>query len=198
MAVQILHQDSHAPGGIDLISDPDAIAVGDATMRRRDVSSAAVALGTSGTLRLAFFTARLTETVTQLRMMTGATPAAATPTLCRAGIWTVAANGDITLVGSIANDTALFAAASTAYTRSLVSPSSFIKVAGQRYAIGLLVVSATTMPSFTGQSNLNSAEAIVLPRLAGSISSLSDLPTGTTASASIGGSGSIHYSVILP
>lgn len=194
MAVQILHQDSHAPGGIDLLADPDDLTIGNATMRRGEVSSVAVAVG-SGTLRLAYFTARRTETATQVRTETGATPASATPTLCRVGYFSVAGNGDLALIAAIANDTSLWAAASTPYSRNLLA--SLGLVAGVRYASGLLVVTAGTAPTFTGQASLNSTEAATANRLSGAVTGLTDLPS-TVANASIIGSGSRHYTVILP
>src|SRR5215207_4562461 len=72
----------------------------------------------SGVLGLTFFSARKTESISQIRMTCG-NVAAASITLCRIGIYSVAGNGDITLVASTPNDTALFAATFTRYTKSL-------------------------------------------------------------------------------
>lgn len=161
----------------------------------RELAMTAAAGGTSGQLRLAYFTARKSETSTQVRVYTGGTQAAATPSLCKIGIYSIAANGDGTLVASTANDTTLFANTSTAYTRSW--SASFAKVAGQRYAIAPLVVSATTMPTFLGSIISSGTEAFVAPAVAGVISSLSDLPASFVA-ASVSTSGQRIYAAILP
>lgn len=174
--------------------DPDRLTLGEATMHRRHISSATVLSG-SGALRLTYFTARKTETTTQVRLISGATAAAATPTLVRAGLYTVAGNGDIALVASIANDTALFAAGSTLYTRSWSVP--YAKVAGQRYALGILVVTGATAPSYLGQSVLSAFESTAAPRLGGAVTGQTDLPA-SVVSASIVDSGNLAYSVILP
>lgn len=176
--------------------DPDWLAVGEETMHRRLVIVTSAATGT-GNLRLAYFTARKSETVTQVRMWTGGTAAAATPTLCRIGVYSVAANGDLALVAATANDVTLFAAANTAYTRALTA--SFAKVAGQRYAIGPLIVTAAAAPTVLGNGLWGStpAELGAAPRLAGVLSSQADLPT-TALAASVGDTGNFHYAVLLP
>lgn len=195
MAVHILHGESHAAGGTDLFADVDALTSGESTMPRGQVSSSGVQVGSSQSLRLSYFMAKKTEVVTQIRLITGGTAAAATPTLCRAGIYSEAANGDLTLVGSFANDTALFAGASTVYTKTLTA--SFTKTAGVRYAVGILVVTATTLPQFTGQTALNTTEATSAPRLTAAVSGQSDLPS-SVANASLAGSGSRIYAAMIP
>lgn len=149
----------------------------------------------SGNLRLAFFTARKTETITQVVAFTGTTAAAATPTLCRIGIYSVAANGDLTLVASTANDTTLFASTSTAYTRTL--SASWSKVAGTRYAIGALVVSGATMPMLIGTSVIVSAVAAGPPLISAAISGQTDLPA-SVLSASVTAGLSRPYMEMLP
>jgi hypothetical protein len=167
--------------------------VGDETYDRLAASSASQA-PTSGQLRLTYFTARRTEVSTQVRVMTGATAASATPTLCRIGIWEVAADGSATLVAATSNDTTLFAAANGTYTRSWTTP--FTKVAGRRYAIAPLVVTGGTAPSYQGITQ-NAAEAAQLPRTTGNVSGASDLPA-TFVDGSSAGSGIRIYLVVLP
>lgn len=174
--------------------DPDRLTVGEATMRRRDVSSNSVATG-SGTMRLGYFTARKTETVTQVRIASGTTAAGATPSLARIGVHSVAANGDITLIASTANDTTLFAAASTAYTRALTAP--FNKVAGQRYAVGILFVTGATAPTTLGNGVLPATENGTAPRLSAFITGLADLPASALAAATLD-TGLVPYAVLLP
>lgn len=172
-----------------------ALAAGECTIDRRHLYSVAVGVGASQSLRLTYFTAEVTETVTQVRIRTGGTAAGATPTLCRVGIYSVADSGDLTLVGAIANDTTLFATGGTPYTRSLTA--TFTKYAGQRYAVGVLVVTAAALPTFLGQNALPSVEATVAPREGGSVSGQADLPS-TVAVGSLSDNGSLIYTVVLP
>lgn len=175
-------------------ADPNALSVGEETIPRL-ITTAAQAL-LSGQMRLTYFTAAKTELVSQVQLLSGGIAAGATPTLCRAGIYSVAANGDLTLAGSIANDTTLFSAASTTYTRSL--SASFTKQAGQRYAFGILVVSAAAMPNIPCSAGNNAAAAwSVAPKLVGRVDSLTDLPASVTA-AGVGATGQAFYSTVLP
>lgn len=163
-------------------------------MTRREVVNTSVVTGNQ-TVRLTYFTARKSETVTQLRLVGGATAAGATPTLVRAGVYSVAANGDLTLVGGIANDPSLFAAVSTSYVRALTAP--FDKVAGQRYAVGVLVVSGATTPTLTGHPALSPSEAAIAPRIGALLGGQSDLPAFIAAGA-LGDAAHLPYVVLLP
>lgn len=175
-------------------ADPTALTVGESALPR---TSALSSLSfTSGQVRFTYFVARKTETVNNLRTATGNVAAAATPTVCRMGIYEEASNGDLTLVGATANDTTLFASTFASYTRAVITP--FTKVAGRRYAFALLVVSAATMPQFASATfSGGGAELSVSPRLAGVVSSQADLPASTTA-ASIAASGNLYYGVATP
>lgn len=172
------------------------LTTGQETIPRHLVSSAAVGV-TAGTLRLTYFTARKSETVTQVRVWTGSTNAGATPTLCRIGLYSVAANGDLTLVASTANDTTLFASTVTSYTRSF--SASYDVVRGQRYAVGIIVVTGATAPTFMGVALFpgSGMEATTAPRVAGGIGSSTDLTTPISA-GSVGNSGNLIYAAILP
>lgn len=155
-------------------------AGGEAALLRPFGCTADNAASASGTVVLSYFTAKRTETITQVRMRTGATPAAATPTLCRIGIWSVDTNGNlVALLASTPNDTALFAAATTTYTKTLSAP--WAKVAGTRYAIGYLVVSAAACPSIVGGTQAaggaaGQAAAGVAPRISALVPAQADLP----------------------
>lgn len=170
----------------------NALSVGQSTLPRGDIQSASVAL-TSGQMRLRYFTSVKTETVTQTRTLTGNT-AAATPTLCRVGLYIVEANSDITLVASTPNDLTLWAAATTRYTKALSAPYDLVR--GTRYALGILYIGTTT-PTMYGANVLLAAETFEEPRLNASIGSLSDLPS-TVANGSLASLTSGIYSVILP
>lgn len=102
----------------------------------------------AGWVWLYCFTARKNETISTVATGTTATPAGATPTLCKMGIYQVDSGDNLTLAAATANDTTLFAAANSTYTRSLTAPIQL--VAGQRYATAFLVVSAAAAPSMVG------------------------------------------------
>lgn len=161
------------------------------TVPRLIANSTSVVTST-GALRFTFFTAASSFTATQVQMQSGGTPAAATPTLARIGLYSVATNGDLTLVASTANDTTLFAAANTLYTRSL--SSSYQLVAGQRYAIAVLIVTATTAPTVLG-SGIGTAASALSPRLSASIGSQTDLPA-SVLSTSLGATGQTMWAAI--
>jgi hypothetical protein len=154
----------------------------------RDLLASAAVSHAAGTLALSFFTADKTETITRVTAYTGTVAAGATPTLCRYGIYEIDANGNGTLVASTANDTTLFAAANTAYPKLLTA--AFQKVAGKRYATGLLVATAATMPTFHGPSSpttaVMSTVALLAPMTIARLVSLADLPASFTAASLIG------------
>lgn len=118
-----------------------------ASMAREDTVRADVPTATQ-LLELTYFTAPRSFTCTSVVLFSGATAAGATPSLVRVGIYTEAPTGDLTLVASIPNDTAIYNAANTGYTRALSVALGV--VAGRRYAIGNLVVTAAAAPSLNG------------------------------------------------
>lgn len=132
----------------------------------------------TGTLGLTYFTAYKDQTVASLRTATGNTAAGATPTLCRLGLYSVASNGDLTLIASTPNDTTLWAAATTIYTKALSASVNLAR--GQRYALACLVVTAAAAPTLVANqpSSIFAAEA---PRLTGQLGGQTDLPASVTA-----------------
>jgi hypothetical protein len=162
----------------------------------RELATSLGVVSSSGQIRLTYFTARKTEVTTQVRMYSGSTAAGATPTLCRIGLWLAASDGSCSaLVASTANDTTLFAAANTAYTRSW--SVSYAKIAGQRYAIGALVVTAAAAPTLSGQAGFIFGESSVDPVMAGVATGQADLPASMT-SAVAGSGGGRPYAAVLP
>lgn len=168
-------------------------AGGEYIFDRRMITTAAVAPSTSGTLRLTYFRAAVTETIGKIKLISGGTAAGATPTLARVGVYSEAANGDLTLVAAIASDTTLAASAGASYTRNLTAPWS--KVRGQRYAVGVLFVTSAAMPTFPGipgqaAGGLIGAEMATTPRWTASLAAQTDLPAsipaGSLASSGIG------------
>lgn len=170
---------------------------GETTLAREFVTYLDRATG-SGNMRLTYFTAQKNEIITQVKMFTGSTAAGATPTLVRIGIWTADASGALlALVGSTPNDTTLLADANTGYTKAL--SASWAKVAGQRYAHGILVVTAATAPTMAGLGigGLPTTELAIAPRIAGYMGALSDLPS-SAGSGSISNASSLYYAALLP
>jgi hypothetical protein len=141
-------------------------------------------------------TAQKTETITQARFYCGATAAGATPTLIRLGVYTEAANGDLTFVMGTTNDTTLLTTPNTAYTKGFTS--SWNKVAGTRYAVGLLVVTAAAVPT-TPSIQLPSigTDMLLAPKICSARTGQSDLP-GSVLNANLGTTGGIPYYVLLP
>lgn len=162
-------------------ADAYPLATGEANVPRLNL--AAMSQIATQALALTYFTAQKTETINAVKTYSGGT-AGASLTLARIGVYSEAANGDITLVASIANDTTLWTSTNTTYTRSL--SASWSKTAGQRYAVGVLAV-GTTMPNFYG---INLSNAAVLgnvlggsPRIYGQVASQTDLPSSVSAAS---------------
>lgn len=173
-------------------TDLTAVTTGEESFSRVLCSSQVTM--TSQSLRLGYFTARKTETITSLRASVGSTAAGATPSLVRYGLYTVAATGDITLVASTANDTTLLAATNTGYSKA--TSASYIKSQGQLYAFGALVVTAATAPALASVV-LPVGEVLIAPRLGGTVAAQADLPA-TVAFASIATTSAGLYGVCLP
>jgi len=148
----------------------------------------------SGTICFSYFTCRKAEDVTGIYMYTGGTAAGATPTYAAMGVYSEALNGDLTLVASTTNDTTLFAATSTKYSKTY---TSFRKNAGTRYALAVLVVSAAAMPTFLSVMMQNQPEAAVYSRRTASLGGQSTL-SGLVANASLLNSGKFMYAVLIP
>jgi hypothetical protein len=132
----------------------------------------------------------LTDSIGAADWTTTATAATATPTVCQLAIFSEDGSGNLTQIAIITNDTTLWAGGSVGYTRSWVTPWS--KVAGVRYALGLLVVSAVTLPTLYGLSFPNAAILGTIlataPRAYAAVPSQATMPSSVLAS-SFAGSG---------
>ena len=169
----------------------DALAAGEMVPSRDRITSSAITLA-SGVMSLTYFTATRSETVTTATLYSGSTAAAATPTLIRVGVYSVdVVSGALSLVAATANDTTLLSATNTAYPKALTS--SWDKVAGTRYALGVLVVSGAAMPTLHGllltATNVVNTLSRLNPAIAGRVSSLSDLPSSVAAGSLVGAQG---------
>lgn len=144
----------------------------------RDNISGAINIGASGSMRLRFFTAPFAGTTTSVSMAVGIAQSGFTFTIARHALYTIAGNGDGALVASTAHDATLF------NTIGLITKSwsvSYAMVAGQRYAIGTTCVytGSGTAANMIGYITEQVASALA-PRLLGSQSGLSDIPSSFT------------------
>lgn len=169
-------------------------AVGEYVPEREYYNNVAVSFS-STVLNLTYFTALRTETVTTVSVAT-LTAAAATPSYCGMAAYSVGSTGALTRIGVTANDTALFGTANTGYSKNFAA--TWPKVIGQRYAIGILVVSSQTMPTFMGQmwsaTNPMVAQTLDAPTIAGRILSQNDMTAASFAvNTIIGAQGRVGF-----
>lgn len=150
------------------------ITGGQESMLRSEILTAGVGMGASQRLNLSFFRARVGGTYTTFNVYSGSTAAGATPTLLRFGVFSVASDDAITLIGSTANDTTMLAATTTKYTKALSASVSL--TAGSRYAFGVLVVTGAALPALYGASTMVAALQAEAPRLCARVESQADLP----------------------
>ena len=149
---------------------------------------------TSGVLRLSFFTAVRSETITQIRSWSGAAAAAATPTLCRTGVYEVDSSGNLGNLKAHANDTAMWNALNKTETKTLTTPLSL--VAGRYYAAAALVVSGTTVPQLISAAPIFylaiQAELFTNPPVHGCLTGQTDLPASITLASLAAPTGGDH------
>jgi hypothetical protein len=139
----------------------------------------------SGTVWMTYFTPAVTITVSSITMISGNTTAAAGLTLARMGLYTFD-ESTATLVARTASDTTLFGSLVTAYQRSFATagsfPASYTLTAGTRYGVAVVIV-GSTIGNVLGRTVGVGASAIT-PRMSGTLTSQSDLPTTATISVS--------------
>lgn len=157
-------------------------------------STTTISMG-SGVVRFAYFTARQTQTITQLRFSTSNTAAGATPTLVKFGLYSVDVSGNLTQIGVTASDTTIFAGAQTDYTKTMTASASVTE--GSQYALAAIVVTAAAAPTIAGVLASTPGSTALSPRLCASITGQSDLAASYTA-GSLSGTQSIPYAVALP
>lgn len=177
--------------------DPDGLLLGESTIPRTDSGMSSGISMTSGSLRLTYKTATKTEAIRFVEIPCGGTAAVPTPTLIRAGIYVEEANGNLTLVASSGSNTALFAMANAENKIPLTTP--FTKIRGKRYAVGLLVVTASTPPTVFGSTSLISSVIGKGPALAAIRTAQSDLPISILAAQVAAGPSPVRfYAEMLP
>lgn len=191
--VQGARNSTNLPAALDTWVD-GRVDDGQETVPRWAATNSASITMSSGVLRFGYFTARRTATVTALRINSGSTAAGATPTLVRAGLYSVDASGNLTLMSAITSDTTLLAAALNTYSRNLAANQTV--VAGQRYAIGVIVVTAATAPTLVGCLASTAGENSISPQLCSVITGQTDLPASITA-GSLSTTQSLIYAVAV-
>lgn len=168
------------------------LASGETCLPRIAFSSGAALV--SGTVSLTYWTAAKTEVCNQLSAVSGGVAAGATPTYAAMGIYLVDSAGNLALLAQCASDTTLFSVTFSTNTRALTSQLG--KVAGQRYAFGLLVVSAAGMPTPVGPNGTLQLASIP-PRLAGQLAGQAALPASIPA-GSVANSASGYLAAVTP
>lgn len=148
---------------------------------QRDVENSSFAMTTQG-LRLAFFTAQKPGNTSGVRLYSAGTAAGATPTIVRVGLWTSNIAGDgIAQVAATVNNTGLLAALNTEYNQAWAAP--YTMVLGQRYALGLLVVSAAAMPAVPSNATVMIPESAKAPMISALLPGQTNLPATWLAAA---------------
>lgn len=127
-------------------------------------------------------------TVQNFNMVTSAALTGTGITAIRMGLFTAAANGDVTLVAESANDTALFATGNTLYTKAFDTarglPASYAMTRGTRYAVGVAIIATTvTAGSWRAGDLTVGALASLVPVMSAVKSPVTDLATATTLTA---------------
>ena len=168
------------------------------TMTTPSINSAITS--TTGLIRLSYFRAIQTLPYTAIRCATGSTPAAATPTVCMMGLYSVASDDSLAQIAVTQNDTTLFAAANTDYQRSFVA--SVELVAGTVYAAGAIIVSAAATPTLMGAvSAMGGVTAASMPAYSAdrpcfSVTGQTTLPPSIAAGSLVVSTSNVHYAIV--
>jgi hypothetical protein len=142
----------------------------------------------AGVVGFTYFTPDISLTVTTLTTATRGV-AGVGITLARMALYTVAADGALTLAARTAADATLWTATNTVYTRPIAENAtgaaltSYAVTAGIRYAFATLHVGSTTAPNMPGLTGMAPIEALT-PRMFGYLTGQTDMPA-TVAAATI-------------
>lgn len=204
-----LHSASHGPGGADRV----ITLGGGESANRVDTVHRTVMDGqtetATGSAYLAYVTSNVNKTVNRLRVVvgsTGYTAGTGGPPTARLGIYTVASNGDVTLVARTATITAASFTANTVVEANLDSTGGYVTsydlVNGTRYAFAVIWTdngaTGVTRPQlwrFSGTGPNSTIRGTAYgwnPRLSGLQSGQTDLPT-SIVSGSVANNSDIFY-----
>ena len=103
-------------------------------------------------------------------------------------------DGNTLLMSAITSDTTLLAAALNTYSRNLAAGQQVI--AGQRYAMGVIVVTGAAAPTLMGALAATAGENSISPQLCSVITGQTDLPASITA-GSLTNTQSLIYAVAV-
>ncbi|HET9690995.1 MAG TPA: hypothetical protein VFP61_07565 [Acidimicrobiales bacterium] len=172
--------------------DGDLVTLGQETFSRRWATGSAAPA--SGTLQLAYFTARKAETEAFAWIYSSTTPAIGL-TYAGIGLYAVDGTGNLTLLGSFVG-TGMLGAASTQYKQALTvqSGQSLALTEGNRYALGVLQVGTT--PANLAAAPATAAPAVA-PILAGTVTGQAALPTAVAA-GSVTAGGAAPFGIVSP
>lgn len=180
-----------AGGGNDYYTNQQ-LAAGETIFPRIGVGTGAVMA--TGVMNLTYWTATKTEAINNLLVIGSSTAAGATPTYAAVGVFSVDSSGNLTRVAVSASDTTLFS--TTFSTRTLPTLAAWNKVAGQRYAFAILMVSAFAMPTAVG-FNGTMLLANSAPRLTGIVGGQSSIPASVPV-GSVSNLSSAYWGAVLP
>lgn len=173
---------------------PQLFPSGGETVFNRLWANSTVSLSNQN-MRGVMFTARRTESISQVRTFVGST-AQVGATLARIGVWTVDASDNLTaLVASTPNDTAMWSTPSVAATKSF--SASWTKERGQRYCVALLIDGASQAPAIIDYGGPSAALLAVVPRRGLLLGSQTSLPS-TVSVGSITNSTAVPYVELIP
>ena len=127
---------------------------------------------------------------------TGNTAAGATPTTIEWGLFTVDSSGDLTQVAVTPNNTALFNATYAKQSESF--SSSYTMVPGQRYALGLLVVSSQAMPTTIRDWNSSIMSWNGPVRRMSSLTGQTSMPSSVSAASLAWGTAAPLFAYVSP
>ena len=155
---------------------------------------------TNQVLRLNGFKCKRTEPVGRIAFTAGTTPAGASPTLLRYGLYHRELDQlTYTLVSSTPHDATLLSVANTKYPKLTSAP--YTKIRGDEYCAAFLVVSAAAFPTFqapfTPTLPVNATPLNQTPIRCGAIAGQTDLPASFLIS-SVTASGLLALCEILP
>lgn len=140
------------------------------------------ALLVSGTVYFSFFTPLRDISIDEISVSSAGTASTGT-TLVRFGLYSYDET-TATLLARTANDATIFGVRNTLYTRTFNTtggyPSSYTLKAGTRYGIGVVWVGTTAGTAYVAYGFPPGSIASLSPKLNGSVSGQSDLPTTAT------------------
>ena len=153
----------------------------------RTIINASTSLTTNITY-FSFFTPTEALTVSNISFCSGGSPASGV-TLVRFGLYTFDGT-TATLVARTNNDSSRFTVANTVYTGALDStggfPTSYNLIAGNRYAVAVVVVASTSGQLLSANYGSSSTAVLALsPRVVGYANATSDLPATRDAFSGI-------------